>query len=170
MSDSLFDPNLFLDAQTTEVNEKRATIPVENPADSNGLYLAQIGEIKPAVGSISKGERVGQAWMQMIVPLKLQLPPEVQALGLSSEFQLTDRPMIDLTPGSVVENGVIKGGVDNSKGKNNAQRIYREATGMNKPGESFSWRSLQGKLVKVKLAHEMYQGNIVEKIAGIFPA
>jgi len=60
--------------------------------------------------------------------------------------------------------------VDNSKGKNNAQRIYREATGLNKPGEAFSWASMQGRPVKVKLAHEMYQGNIVEKVAGVFAA
>ena len=78
--------------------------------------------------------------------------------------------MIDLTPGSVLVGGQIQGSVDNSKGKNNAQRIYREATGLNKPGEAFSWRMMQGKVVKVKVKHEDYQGNIVEKIAGVFPS
>jgi len=76
--------------------------------------------------------------------------------------------MIDLTPGSVLVGGQIQGSVDNSKGKNNAQRIYREATGMNKPGEPFSWAMMQGKPVKVRIKHEDYQGNTVEKVAGAF--
>lgn len=158
---SVFDPSVFLDAQQSEANEKRAVIPADNPASADGLYIAQIGEIKTASGIIGKGERTGQPWAQMIVPLKLQLPPEVQALGLPSEFQLTDRPMLDLT---------IQGSLDNSKGKNNAQRRYREATGLNKPGEVFSWRMLQGKVVKVKLVHELFEGNIVEKIGQVLPS
>ena len=157
---SVFDPNTFLDAQTTEVNEKRPPIPTDNPDEPNGLYTAIIGEIKTAAGTISKGERVGQPWIQMLVPLKLQLPPEVQALGLPPEFQLTDRPMLDIT---------AQGSLDNSKGKNNAQRVYREATGLNKPGEPFAWRMLTGKVVKVKLTHEMYNNSPVEKVAAILP-
>src|SRR3990167_3450229 len=141
---SIFDPNTFLDAVQTEVNEKRATIHADNPDASDGLYLAQIGEIKTASGVIGKGERTGQPWLQMVVPLKLQLPAQVQALGLPPEFQLTDRPMIDLTP---------QGSIDNAKGKNNAQRIYRDATGLNKPGESFAWRQMQGMQGKVKGRH-----------------
>jgi hypothetical protein len=158
---SQFDPNVFLDATTTEVNEKRSPIPTENPDDANGLYTAVIGEIKTAAGIIGKGDRVGQPWMQMVVPLRLQLPASVQALGLSAEFTVTDRPMLDITP---------QGSLDNGKGKNNAQRIYREATGTNKPGEAWSWRMLQGKVVKVKIAHEDYRGSIVEKVAGVFAA
>lgn len=158
---SVFDPSTFLDAVQTEVNEKRATIPADNPDSPDGLYMAQIGEIKTASGVIGKGERTGQPWLQMVVPLKLQLPPQVQALGLSAEFQLTDRPMIDLTP---------QGGIDNAKGKNNAQRIYRDATGLNKPGEPFAWRQMQGKTVKVRVQHELYNGNVVEKVGGVFPA
>lgn len=169
MSDSIFDPNLFLDAQTTEVNEKRDLLPTENPASADGLYDAVVGEIKPAVGLISKGERVGQPWMQMIVPLKIQIPPQLQDKGLPAELTLTERPMIDLLPGSTLENGVIKGGVDNSKGKNNAQRIWRIATKMNEPGVPFSWRAMQGRIVRVRVKHEVYNDSIVEKIGGVFP-
>src|SRR3990167_2231999 len=158
---SAFDPAVFLDATTTDANEKRPPLPTENPADANGLYLAVIGEIKTATGIIGKGERIGQPWLQMVVPLRLQLPPQVQALGLSAEFQLTDRPMLDLTP---------QGSIDNAKGKNNAQRLYREATGLNKPGETFAWRQMQGMQVKVKVQHELYNGNVVEKVGGVFPA
>lgn len=156
---SAFDPNVFLDAQTTEVNEKRPPLPAENPATEDGLYLAVIGEIKTASGQIEKGERAGQPWVSMLVPLRIQVPSEVQALGISPELTLTDRVFLDLTP---------QGALDNSKGKNRQQRIYREACDMNKPGEPFAWRMLQGRTVKVKLTHELYDGNIQERIAGVF--
>jgi hypothetical protein len=158
---SAFDPQAFLDAQTNEANEKRPTIPAENPADANGLFTAVIGEIKTDSGTISKGDNAGNPWISMIIPLKLQIPAAIQALGLPAEFQVTDRVFLDLTP---------QGGLDNSKGKNRGQRTYREATGMNKPGETFAWRMLTGKIVKVKIAHELYNGNIVENVAQILPA
>ena len=111
-------------------------------------------------GTISKGDRTGQPWISMVVPLKLQLGSAVQALGLPAEFQLTDRAFLDLTP---------QGGMDNSKGKNNQQRKYRDAAGLNKPGEAFAWRMLTGRVVKVKVAHELYLENIVEKVAQVLP-
>lgn len=157
---SQFDPNTFLDAQQTEVNEKRPPLPVENPDDPNGLYTAVIGEIKTAAGTIGKGERIGQPWIQMVVPLRVQVPAAVQSLGLPAELTITDRPMLDITP---------QGSLDNSKGKNNAQRVYREAARLNNPGEVFAWRMLQGKVIKVKIVHEDYQGAIVEKVRNVFP-
>ena len=158
--DSAFDPNAFLDATTTEVNERRMLLPVENPADPNGLYTAVIGEITTGSGLIGKGDKAGQPWVSMIVPLKIEVPQQLQeALNLAPSLTLTDRVFLDLTP---------QGSLDNSKGKNRQQRIYREATDMNKPGEPFSWRMMTGKVIKVKVAHEMYNGNAVEKVGGIF--
>lgn len=155
---SAFDPNVFLDAQQTEVNEKRPPIPADNPASPDGLYTAVIGEIGTKSGTIGKGERTGQPWVAMSVPLKLQLPPEVQALGLPPEFQITDQCFLDLTP---------QGGLDNGKGKNRQQRAYREACDLNKPGDVFAWRMLQGKIVKVKLSHEIYNDAIQERVAAV---
>lgn len=162
MSNSVFDPQNFLDAQITDANEKRPPVPTENPDTADGMYTALIGEIKDTKsGTIGKGDRTGQPWLSVQVPLKLQIPASVQALGLPAEFQLTDGVFIDLTP---------SGAVDNSKGKNVRQRIYRDATGTNVPGEPFSWRMLQGKVVKVKVTHETYNGGIVERIGMILPA
>lgn len=158
---SVFDPNVFLDAQQTEVNERRPIIPAANPASPDGLYTAMIGEITTSSGIIGKGEKSGQPWASMVIPLKLQLPSEVQSLGLPAEFQLTDRAFLDLTP---------QGSLDNSKGKNRRQKDYRDATGLNKEGEVFAWRMLQGRIVKVKLEHEIYEGNIIEKPGAILPA
>lgn len=157
---SAFDPSVFLDAQQTEVNEKRDPIPTENPDASDGCYMAVIGEVTTASGTIGKGDRTGQPWASIVVPLKLQLGPQVQALGLPPEFQLTDRVFLDLTP---------QGSVDNSKGKNRGQKAYRDALGLNTPGVPFAWRQIQGRTVKVKVAHELYEGAIQERIAAILP-
>lgn len=157
---SQFDPSVFLDAQQTESNEKRPPIPTENPDDPNGLYTAVIGEIKTNAGIISKGDRIGQPWISMVVPLRLQIPANLQALGLPPEMTVTDRAFLDLTP---------SGGIDNGKGKNRQQRAYREACDMNKSGEPFAWRMLQGCVVKIKIAHELYNEAIQEKVAAVLP-
>ena len=158
---SVFNPEVFLDAQQEEVNEKRALIPVDNPDSDDHLYVAVIGEIRTDSGTIGKDDNIGKPWVSMVIPLKLQFGAEVQALGLPAEFQLTDRCFLDLTP---------EGGLDNSKGKNNKQRIYREATGLNVPGETFAWRMMTGQVVKVKLVHESYNDNFVEKVNQILPS
>jgi hypothetical protein len=158
---SAFDPSVFLDAQQNEVNEKRPPLPTENPDSADGLYSAVIGEIKADSGTIGKGEKVGQPWASMVIPLRIQVPSAVQGLGLPPELTITDRAFLDLTP---------QGALDNSKGKNRQQRAYREACDMNKPGEPFAWRMLQGRMVKVKITHEMYEGNVQERIAAILPS
>lgn len=166
---SQFDANVFLDVEQTEVNERRALLPVENPADPNGLYMAQIGEIgNPDSGVISKGDKAGQPWVAMLVPLKVDVPPELrESLRLPAQLTFTDRVFLDLMPDGK--------GIDNSPGKNARQREYRDALGMNKPGEPFSWRKVTGQLVKVKIFHEMGQDGVtprevLPKYGAIFPA
>ena len=160
MNASAFDPSVFLDAQQTEVNEKRPPIPTENPDDENGLYTAVIGEIKTDAGTIGKGDRIGQPWVSMLVPLRIQVPASVQGLGIPPEMTLTDRAFLDLTP---------QGAIDNGKGKNRQQKAYRDATGMNVAGEPFAWRMLTGKIVKVKIEHELYNEALQERIKQILP-
>lgn len=162
---SVFNPETFLDATTDQPNEKRALIPVHNPDTADGLYQAVIGEIKTDSGTIGKGDNIGKPWISMVVPLKLQLGSQVQALGLSPEFTVTDRVFLDLNASG--------DGLDNSKGKNNAQRIYRDATGLNVKGEKFAWRMMASKVVKVQLVHEEYpvgSGNYLEKPKQILPS
>ena len=155
---SPFDPTAVLDAQITESNEKRPPLPTENPDAADGLYIAQIGEITTASGIIGKGDNAGKPWISMVVPLRIQVPPSLQSTGLPAELQLTDRVFLDLT---------TNGQMDNSKGKNRAQRNYREACGLNKPGETFAWRMLQGKVVKVQVKHELYQEAVQERVGQV---
>lgn len=160
-STSQFDPNIFLDAQVNEVNEKRPPLPVDNPDQANGLYMAVIGEIKTDSGTIGKGDNVGKPWVSMIIPLRIQVPSSVQGLGIPPELTFTDRAFLDLT---------AQGGLDNSKGKNRRQKDYRDATGTNVPGVPWSWRELQGKTVLVKVNHELYNEQIQERVGAVLPS
>lgn len=157
-----FDPNLFLDAQQAEPNVKRPPLPTTNPARADGAYVAVIGEVKMDAGTISKGDRLGQPWLSALVPLQIEVPQQVQdQLGLKLEkgtITLTDRAMIDLTPQNTI---------DNSVGRNRRQRQYRDAVDMNKAGDVFSWRKLQGQVVLVKVEHEMYNNEPQERIGAV---
>lgn len=153
---SNFDPNLLLSATTEQVNVKRPPLPVENPAENDGLYMAQIGEVKVQSGTMEKGERAGQPWASLLIPLKIDVPQQLQTgLGLPAQVTITDRVFLDLTP---------EGGIDNGVGKNRGQRLYRDALGLNKPGQPFSWQMVVGQILRVKVAHEMYEGEPVERI------
>lgn len=157
MESTNFDPASFLAATTTEVNEKRDAVPV-------GLYTATIGEISPEQiksGVYDKGPNIGNPWRLLAIPLKLQIPAELQqSTGLKAEFTLTDRVFVDLQP-----NGME----DNTKGKNNRKRQYRDATRLNQAGEPFAWGMLVGRPIQVQITHEMYQGNIQERVGNILP-
>lgn len=159
---SIFDANSFLHATTTEVNERREPLPVHNPAEPSGLYSATIGEVKSSSGTIEKGDKAGQPWLSILVPLKVDIPQQLQeALGLPPQLTITDRVFIDLTADGR--------GIDNSKGKNRGQKRYRDATGTNVPGQTFAWAMLQGRPVKVKINHEIYEGNVQERVENVLP-
>lgn len=159
-----FDPAIFLDAAQTEVNKKRPPLPVENPARPDGLYVGVLQLPKPSSGIISKGDRAGQPWLMMAVPIDLEIPQQVQdGLGLKLEkgvMRMTDNAMIDLTADGK--------GIDNSVGRNRRQRQYRDALDMNKPGDVFSWNRVAGQPVLVKIDHEVYQGETVDRVGAIF--
>lgn len=157
-----FDPALFLSATQTEVNERRPLLPVDNPTTHDGLYVGVIGEIKMDSGIIGKGDNTGKPWVSVVIPIKIDVPQELQdSLKLPSQLTFSDRAFLDLTDNNTI---------DNSPGKNRAQKNYRDATGLNNPGEPFSWLMVQGRPVKVKVAWEDYQGVQMEKIANVFKA
>lgn len=148
---SQFDPASFLDATITEPTIKRPPLPV-------GDYTAVIGEVTArAWQGKADPSKSGIAWD---VPLTLEVPAEIQAdLGMTqATITLKDSIMIDLTAGGTIDNGI---------GKNGGLRRYREACDLNKPGDSFSARAMTGRVVKVKITHEIYQDAPVERVAGV---
>lgn len=155
---SAFDPNLFLDAPQTEVNTRRPPLPTINPTRPDGAYVAVIGEPKTESGMIEKGDKAGQPWISVLVPLIIEVPQQVQdQLGIKLEkgtITLTDRVFLDLTPQNTI---------DNSTGKNRRQRQYRDALDMNKPGDVWAWRKAQGQIIAVKIDHEMFNNEVQER-------
>lgn len=150
MTVSQFSPEMFLDIEMTEALERRAPLPV-------GDYTAVIGDVKARAWSSTKdSSKSGIAWD---VPMVIDVPAELQAeLKLPPTLNVKDSIMLDLTEA---------GGLDMGKGKNGRLRTYREALDMNKPGEPFSARRMTGGIVKVKISHELYNDNIMERVAGV---
>ena len=149
---SQFDPDAFLNVQLTEPTVKRPPLPI-------GEYQAQIEKVSARTWTSKKDtSKSGIAWD---VQLKLFVPPEIQTqLGIDvpQGLTFTDSLMLDLTP---------QGTIDNSAGKNRRMRAYREALDMNKPGDVFSAARMIGGMVKAKISHEIYEGEIMERITGV---
>lgn len=151
---SAFDPDSFLDISINEPFKKRPPLPV-------GDYTAVIGDIKARAWTGKKDPtQSGIAWD---IPLMVEIPPSVkEALGLSQDvIPLSDSAMLDITPG---------GTIDQAPGKNRKLRNYREALDMNKPGDVFSARKMTGRVVKVKIKHDIYEGEPVERVDGVAKA
>ena len=151
MSNSIFDPTALLDATIDTPMEKRPPLPV-------GDYTAVIGDI---TGRTFQGKKdPTKTYTAWDVNLTLQIPFEIQQqLGLATgEMKTSDSIMLDLTP---------QGTIDNTPGKNGRLRMYREAVDMNKPGDSFSARKMQGQVVLVRVEHEEYNGEIRDKVAKV---
>lgn len=149
-----FDPMQYLDAETNVASEKRAPLPV-------GDYTAITGEPKVEPWSGKPGSAAeGKSGMMVLIPLKVTVPPAVvEELNYrSNELTFTDRLFLDLTDG---------GAIDWSPGQNKGLRRYRIALDMNNPGESFSIRRLAGRPLKVRMDHELYQGEVQERIGGV---
>lgn len=153
---SQFDPNAFLEMTMDSPLEKRPPLPV-GMGPLSGDYLAVIGEVKSRTWQSKKDlTKSGIAWD---IPLQVEVPPNVQeSHKLQPIVQLTHGIFIDVTP---------SGSMDGAPGRNRGLRMYREACDMNKPGDVFSARLLQGKPVRVKISHEVYDGQPVERVEGV---
>lgn len=159
---SSFNPETFLDASVSEPTEKRKPLPTENPEDPNGLYTALIVEVKAPTQFAGKQD-ASKTYTKSDVHIDVFVPPSVQhSEKLPEKLRFVPSMFIDLT-----EDGR---GLDNSPGKNRDIRNYREALDLNKPGDTFSFRKMFGQPLKVKIAHEIYEGELRDKIGGVFRA
>lgn len=152
---SQFDPSLFLDATTTEANTRR------NPIPAGTDVTATIGDLKPR--EWKKKDDPSKGGIALDVPLEIDLTayPDLKAVVGADKVTLTDSIMLDLTEA---------GAIDNSPGKNSKLRRYREALGMNVPGQPFSPRAMTGRLIKVKIKHRTYEGELYDEVDSIAKA
>lgn len=134
---SAFDPKLLLDAQQTEAN---STVKIPIPAKE---HLAVITAV-----DIRSGNKDGKDWSFLDVTYDID-DPEVKALLGRDKVQLTQGVGLEFT---------AQGGLDYSKGRNVRLGRLREATGLNTPGQPFSFRMLVGKPVKIVVSHSPATG------------
>lgn len=152
---SNFDPTTFLDATITEANVKRSPIPAGSDV------IAVIGEPKARTW-VGRADPT-KSGVAVDVPLEIDLTayPELQKQVGVPKVTLTDSIMLDTTE---------SGAIDNSPGKNGKLRRYREALGMNVAGQAFSFRLMQGRMIKVKIKHRTYEGELYDEVDSVAKA
>ena len=151
---SMFDPDAFLHATTTEASTRRPPIPA-------GLdFVGTIGEVKARAWQSKDGTKSGIAFD---VPIRLDLTsnPEVAKACGTDAVTLTDGIMLDVTEG---------GTIDYSPGKNSKLRRYRDALGLNVAGQPFSPASMTGRLIRAKIKHDLYEGEVYDKVDSVAKA
>lgn len=149
MSLSQFSPESFLDATLTEPSVRRPPLAVQD-------YNAVIKGLKARAWQGK--EDTSRSGIAIDVQIEVDVPVEQQAKIGQPKVVLGDSIMLDVT-----ENGAI----DNSPGKNRRLRQYRDALDMNKPGDAFNFRMMEGRMIKVKVKHEVYQGDTLDKIEAV---
>lgn len=148
--DGIFNPETFLDAAITEKLVKRPPVKV-------GVYTAIIGE--PKIRTWQGKADPSKSGLAIDVPLELQLPDDEAARVGQAKVTLTGGGFLDALP---------NGGLDMAPGKNRVLRSFYDATGLNQPGTTP--RMLQGRMVKVQVEHEIYEGEPVERVKGVAKA
>lgn len=152
---SAFDPQSFLDATMDQPLVKRP------PLSAGKDFVGIIGEVKPRPWQGKKDPTQSGIAMDIPVEIDLSAYPEEKARLGADKLMLTDSIMLDLN---------AAGSIDNGPGKNGKLRRYREALDLNKAGDVFSFRNMQGRSIKVKIGHREYQGDIFDEIAGVAKA
>lgn len=142
----MFDPNSFLDA---EILDSNSTVTVPVPM---GEYQAVIKEVKVANG-ISKTDGVSP-WARLDIVWSIE-DENVKALLNRKEVVSRQGLMLDLSEA---------GGLDMSTGRNVRLGRVREALGLNDKGKPFSFRMLEGRIAKVLVKHETYEGTVRDLI------
>lgn len=151
---SKFDSTNFLDATITETLTKRSPVPV-------GDYTATITEVTSRAWQGKKDPTQSGIAVDVLIAIDLTAYPDVQKLVGIDKVTLKDGIMLDITEGGMI---------DTSPGKNGKLRRYREALDMNKAGDSFSFRAMPGRLIKVKVKHEIYEGDTYDRVDGVAKA
>jgi hypothetical protein len=139
---SIFDPNEFLNATTTEAGQRRP------PLSTDYDYIAIVGEPRPPRQHAGK-EDPSKLYTFIDYPLAIDLtsnPAEHKRIGQDT-VTINHSMGIDLTDG---------GAMDWSAGRNSQMTALREATGTNAKGQAWSPMSVVGRTIRVKIRHEEY--------------
>jgi hypothetical protein len=146
-----FDPNTFLNQTFDDANDTKV---VPCPV---GEYIAISEKVDVKPWATKDGSNSG---------LKIEIlwdvqSDEVKALLGRDKVIVKQDQMLDLTD---------TGALDMGKGKNVGLGRIREALGLNKPGEPFSFGMLQGRMAKVLVSHRVSGEDVFSEIKKIAAA
>ena len=150
----LFSAETYINAVMDQPLERRIPLP---PND----YVGIIQKVEARQWS-SKSDP-SKSGVALDISIQLDLPFEVQQECQMDKpiFTIRDSVMLDLT-----ENGALAQG----PGQNRRLRGYREATNKNQLGVPFSPKDLVGCLIKVRIVHDLYEDQPIEKITAVTEA
>ena len=112
------------------------------------------GDIYETVDNYSRQQRLGYVHLRNV---RGKVPHYRESFIDDGDVDVDHRVASLLTAG--------QGTLDTAPGKNRRLRIYREACDMNKAGDVFSPRKLQGQLIKVKIGWKTLEDKtIVEEV------
>jgi len=148
----MFDPNQFLDMQTTDANDTKVVpVPV-------GEYLAQVSEVK------------ARTWTSKADPTKSGVALDVQwEIEDANVKALLGRDKVTVKQGIMLDM-TESGGLDMGKGKNIGLGRIREACGLNTPGQPFAASMLTGRMAKVSVTHRVDGDQIYSEVKGVAKA
>ncbi|CAM5998781.1 unnamed protein product [Sphagnum balticum] len=147
---SIFNPESFLDASTTEALTKRPPLP------AGSTFIATVGEPKSRTWQGKQDPTKSGIAVDLPLEIDMTAYPEMRELiGGATKVTLKGSIMLDLNE---------QGAIDWGAGKNSALRRYREALGLNQAGVPFSIRQMQGRQLMVKIKHREYEGELFDDI------
>lgn len=154
---SNFDADTFLSGTTTDALTRRPPIPAGTE------MIGIIGEPKSRQNAGKKESTLGQVFTSLDLPIELDLN---QVPGLK---ELIGQDKVTLNYGFLIDLNAAGTALDTSPGKNGRLRQLRETLGMNKAGEPFNIRMLQGRQLRVKIGHRVndQDGEIYDQIDGV---
>lgn len=147
---SVFDPKTFGQMTFTETN---STVSVPIPAEEWPF------EIKKAEITAWQAKDNSSAGLKCILQLETTDAKVVEITGRAKN-SVRYEMMLDLTP---------EGGLDFGKGMNVRLGKAREACGLNKPGQPFAFDMFVGHMVKAKVSHREYLGELQAEARAILP-
>lgn len=148
---SAFDPKAFLDVVVTEQGSTSVT-PIPP-----GEHLSVVEKVDTRAWQARDGTSSGIA---LDVTYNIDSPEVKAALG-RPKVTVTQGIMLDLTDG---------GALDMGKGRNVTLNRLREAVGLNEQGKPFSFRMLEGKVVKINVQHRVDGDKIYNDVKGVVKA
>lgn len=149
---SVFDPKTFATMTFTEANSTES-VPV--PAGEWNFDIT-----KAEVTSWQSKQDPSKAGLKLSLTLTTE-DPAIAAITGRPKNSVPYEMMLDLTP---------EGGLDFGKGMNVNLGRARAATGLNVPGQPFSFDMFIGRPVKATVKHEEYQGKLFARASAIAAA